>query len=162
MAGKAGGVSEGGGWKRKLLIDEEDDGEVATPGARAVGSIISETVYDIINREGISSFFFVYVVHLVEGTVCLSKIIAKGIPDGLAELKINIIMIRIIVESLMNRFIEFYAIKIYRKCGGNIMQNFPRVVYIITTNLKFKFSCKKRETKNLYQNLLRKWRITCH
>lgn len=70
-----------------------------------------------------------YVVHLVEGTVCLSKIIAKGIPDGLAELKINIIMIRIIVESLMNRFIEFYAIKIYRKCGGNIMQNFPRVVY---------------------------------
>lgn len=101
-----------------------------------------------------------YVVHLVEGTVCLSKIIAKGIPDGLAELKINIIMIRIIVESLMNRLIaEFYAIKIY---GGNIMQNFPRVVYIITTNLKFKFSCKKRETKNLYQNLLRKWRITCH
>lgn len=103
-----------------------------------------------------------YVVHLVEGTVCLSKIIAKGIPDGLAELKINIIMIRIIVESLMNRFTEFYAIKIYRKYGGNIMQNFPRVVYIITTNLKFKFSCKKRETKNLYQNLLRKWRITCH
>lgn len=103
-----------------------------------------------------------YVVHLVEGTVCLSKIIAKGIPDGLAELKINIIMIRIIVESLMNRFAEFYAIKIYRKCGGNIMQNFPRVVYIITTNLKFKFSCKERETKNLYQNLLRKWRITCH
>lgn len=83
-----------------------------------------------------------YVVHLVEGTVCLSKIIAK--PDGLAELKINIIMIRIIVESLMNRFAKFYAIKIY---GGNIMQNFPRVVYIITTNLKFKFSCKKRETK---------------
>lgn len=37
-----------------MLIDEEDDGEVATPGARAVGSIISETVYDIINREGIS------------------------------------------------------------------------------------------------------------
>lgn len=53
MAGKARAVSEGGGWKRKLLIDEEDDGEeVATPGARAVGSIISETVYDIINREG--------------------------------------------------------------------------------------------------------------
>lgn len=56
-----------------------------------------------------------------------------------------------IVELLMNGFAEFCIVKIYRKYGGNIMQNFPRVIYIITTNhlhvkneIHFKFLCKKK------------------